>query len=113
MALTGLSPTRRTPGIVREFVFGAGISSGVSSDRPVLIFGNKTSAGSESTNTIGAPIASDEDCVLRFGRKSEARLLYRYFVSIDPNARIYIIAPPEAGGATAATIDITFAGGTA
>jgi phage tail sheath gpL-like len=113
MALTGLSPTRRTPGIVREFVFGAGISSGVSSDRPVLIFGNKTSAGSEATNTIGAPIASDEDCVLRFGRKSEARLLYRYFVSIDPNARIYIIAPPEAGGATAATIDITFAGGTA
>ena len=70
MALTGLSPTRRTPGIVREFVFGAGISSGVSSDRPVLIFGNKTSAGSETTNTIGAPIASDEDCVLRFGRKA-------------------------------------------
>ena len=109
MALTGLSPTRRTPGIVREFVFGAGISPGVSSDRPVLIFGNKTAAGSEATNTIGAPIASDEDCVLRFGRKSEARLLYRQFVAINPDARVYIIAPPENVSGTAATIDITFA----
>lgn len=109
MPLTGLSPSRRTPGFKREFQLGVGQSSGTSPLLPVLLYGNKTSAGSETVDTIGTPILDDADCIVRFGRKSELRTMYRKYIAIDPGATIYGVAVTESAG-TAATRTITWTG---
>jgi len=101
--------------MLREFKFAQGQSSGAGAERTVLIFGNKTSAGSETVDKIGAPIASLDDAVARFGRRSEWMLMYQAMLAADPSAAtatVYGIAPTESAG-TAATKTITFASGAA
>ena len=71
MGLTGVDPFDPIPSDRREFTFAAGLSSASGKSRNVLLFGNKTSSGSESTNVIGDPIADDSDAVARMGRRSE------------------------------------------
>ncbi len=105
--LTGLDPNAATPGHYREFVWAQGASSGGGSSLPITIFANKTSAGSEVVDTLGAPVGDNDDCVLRFGRRSEAHRLYRTYASIDPGAEINIIAVTESAG-NASTATITF-----
>lgn len=109
MPLTGVDPFNPIPSDRREFIFAAGASSTTGKSRDVLIYANKTSAGSESTNVIGDPIASADDVVNRFGRRSEANQLYKKYVPVDPNATIYIVAVPEAGGGSASSVQFTFA----
>jgi phage tail sheath gpL-like len=105
--LTGVDPSDPLPGNLIEIQFGQGQGSGAGSSRPVGLLGNKTSAGSESTNSLGDLIADDTDCINRFGRRSEIRQMYRTYVLTDPNATIFAIAVPEGAG-TAATRDVTF-----
>jgi len=112
MALTGINPAGRTAGDWREIFFAQGESGGVSASRDVLIYGNKTSAGSETVDTISTPILHDADAVARFGARSEWYLLYRKYVEVDPSAKIYGCAVTESGG-TAATKTVTFANGAA
>jgi len=111
MALTGIDPARRTPASLRELRFAQGSSSGGGAERTVLLFANKTSAGTETVDVIGTPIADRQDCIDRFGRRSEAHLMYRTLLAADPSAAqatVRIVAPTESAG-TATTRTITFA----
>lgn len=105
--MTGVDPNDPIPGIIREILFAQGQGSGSSQNRFVLLYGNKTSAGTETTNTIGDPIQSRDDIITRAGRRSELRWMYEAYVSVDPDATIYFIAVPENGSGTAATVDFT------
>jgi len=109
MPLTGVDPNDPTPSIRREIILGAGESLGAGGERYVLIYGNKTSAGSETATTIGDPIQSDQDCKDRFGARSEIYQQYRTYTMVDQNATIYAIAVAEPGGGSAGTVQFTFA----
>jgi phage tail sheath gpL-like len=108
MPLTGVDPNDPTPLDRREFILGAGPSSGTSPDMKFLIFGNKTSAGSETVDTLGTPIVDDADCRARFGNRSEVYAMYRKAIAVDPTATYYAIAVTESAG-NSASADFTFA----
>lgn len=112
-ALTGVDPNDPIPGILREILFAQGLGSGSNPTRTVLLYGNKTSTGSETATEINQPLQSREDCINRFGRRSEIRWLYESYVAIDPDATIYAIAAAEHGSGTASTVTFTFAAGAA
>lgn len=107
-AMTGVDPNDPIPGIIREILFAQGQGSGSSKTRLVLLYGNKTSAGTETANQINEPIQSREDIVARAGARSELRWMFEAFVEVDPSATIYFIAVPEDGSGTAATVAFTF-----
>ena len=109
--LTGVDPLDPTPGIIREIQFAQGLVSGSSNERTVLIYGNKTSAGSETADTLDTanPIQSLDDCYARFGRRSEWAWMYRMFTAVPQSATIYGIAVAENGSGTAASCTFTFA----
>jgi len=106
-SLTGYDPGDPIPGIVREIKFAQGDGSGVAPERKVVLLGNKTSAGSETADTLGDAIASSSDCIARFGQRSEIALLYRIYSAIDPDATIHAICSAEGSGS--ASVDFTFA----
>lgn len=105
--LTGIDPTNPTPGTIRELLVAQSPTGTGGGSNDVLIYGNKTSAGSETVDTIGDPIVDLADCILRFGRRSEVTWNYRKFIAIPQQATVYGIAVTEAG--TAATRTYTFA----
>lgn len=108
LLLTGIGDSP-IPRIAREFKFGQGQSTGAGNNRPVVLVGNKTSAGTESAATLGLPIESPEDMDLRFGARSELRWMYYAYRLIDPTGPVSAIAVAEGGGAAAATVTFTFA----
>lgn len=108
MGLTGVDPNSPRPANLREIILGAGPSNTSGKSRDVLIFGNKTSAGSETVDVISTPVLDDADAIARFGRRSEWYASYKKYVAIDPAATIYGVAPTESGG-TAASCTFTFA----
>ena len=99
--LTGIDPGSPTPANLREFFFAQGDSLGPGTSRDVLLMGNRTSAGSETVDTLGDPIVDEEDCIARFGRRSEVYAMYRVFNLIPQQATIYAIAVTESGGSAA------------
>jgi phage tail sheath gpL-like len=106
--LTGVDSSDPIPSTRRELILGAGPgSSGTSYD--VLLIGNKTTAGTETENTIGVPIADDADCLSRFGASSEIYAEYRDFVAVDSGATIYGGAVTVAAG-VAASVPLTVSG---
>lgn len=107
--LTGVDPFDPTPGDVREFRFAQGSDGGGGGERTVALIANKTSAGSETVNTLGDPIQDLADCYTRFGRRSEMAWMYRMFVAVPQTATIYGIAASEHGSGTAASKAFTFA----
>lgn len=108
-SLTGVSPTSPLPGIKRELLFAQGASGGGGGRRDVVLVGNKTSAGTETANTLGSPVLNAQDMQDRFGARSELFWMYRKYVAADPSAQISAVAVPEGGGATAASKTFTFA----
>jgi phage tail sheath gpL-like len=106
--LTGVDPNDPIPGIIREILFAQGQGSGANTNRLVLLYGNKTSDGTEATNTIGDPIQSRDDVITRFGRRSEIRWLFESYVQVDSDAMMYAIAVPENGSGATASVDFTF-----
>jgi phage tail sheath gpL-like len=107
--LTGVDPNDPRPMNHIEIRYAQGSGTGAGTERKVLLFGNKTSAGSESTNELNDEIADAADCITRFGRRSEIYQMFRKYVEIDPSASISAIAVPEGGGAAAASRTFTFA----
>lgn len=108
--LTGVDPNDPIPMTRIEIRYAQGTGTGGGLDRQVLLLGNKTSAGSETTDTLGDPIADSADCITRFGRRSEIYQEFRKYVAIDRDATISAIASPEGGGATASSFTWTFVG---
>jgi len=109
MSLSGVSADNPRPAIRREYVFGAGPSSGTAPDRPVLLIGNNTSAGSEPDDLIGDPIIDDADARARLGLRSEAYAMYRAFTAVPQEATIYVLCPTESAGA-ASSVELTISG---
>lgn len=105
--LTGVDPFDPTPLHLFEVTLGAGPGPGSQPTYSVLLFGNKTSAGSETVDTLGLPIESEADAIARFGRRSELFRMYRDYIAVDPSATIYAIAVTESAGVAAAA-DFTF-----
>jgi hypothetical protein len=109
MALDTVDPNDPTPGDRRQFLFGQGSRGGNAGARFVVLFGNKTSSGSETVETVGAPIADDNDMIARFGNRSEMYWVYWAYRQGDPTgATVFACAPAEAGGGTAGTFTLTF-----
>ncbi len=105
--LTGVDPSDPIPGIIRELKFAQGDGSGIGKARDVCLFGNKTTAGSETADTLGTAIIGLSDCIDRFGARSELTLMYRKYVEVDRNATIYAIPIAENGSGAASTCTIT------
>ena len=110
MGLTGLDPNSPIPGDFRELILGAGTGEGAIGSRPVILVGNKTSAGSETVDVLDAknPVADDADAQARCGKRSELYWMYKKYVEVDPDAEIYLLAVTEAG--TASTVELTVSG---
>lgn len=108
MPLTGISPDDPIPITRREIVFAAGLGGGGAKPRKVLIYGNKTTAGSATADDIYGPILDDSDAVARAGRRSELYAEYKAFRAIDKSAEVYFGVITESGG-VAASATFTFA----
>ena len=112
MALTGIDPNDPTPANRRELIVAAGESAGSAPENKVLLLGNKTSAGSETVDTLGTFVLSEQDAIDRMGPRSELYAMYRKFREIDANGQLFFIAVLESAG-TNADADFTFASGPA
>src|ERR1700679_127775 len=110
MSLTGIPSTSPIPRRARQFKPASGTSVGSISLRPVVLIANKLSSGSETVETLGAPIASLQDCFNRFGRRSEISKQYQAYVAVDPEPTISAIAVAEGSGAAASTCNFSFVG---
>lgn len=99
--LTGVEPKSPTPATLREFFFAQGESLVPSGTRDVLFFGNKTSSGSETADTLGDPLVDEADVIARFGRRSEVYAEYRAFNLIPQSATQFAIAVTESVGSAA------------
>lgn len=106
--LTGIDPADPVPGIIRELRFAQGASSGVGTSRTVVLYGNKTSGGTATVDTITETISSYDDAVTLAGARSELMQMYRCFVAVDPNADIKFGVISENGSGTAASATLTF-----
>lgn len=102
-----------TPAIRREIDFAQSDSLGSGSGRVTALIGNKTSAGSETVETLGDPILNDQDMRDRFGARSELYQGWKTAIQVDPNQTYYAYAVTEAGGGTQGTCTFTFAAGAA
>jgi phage tail sheath gpL-like len=108
MSLQGIPSTSPIPRRARQFSPAAGTGTGVGSLRPVVLVGNKLSAGSETVEQLNGPIQSVQDCYNRFGRRSEIAWMYRAYVAVDQQPLVYAVAMAEGGGATASTCNYQF-----
>lgn len=107
MSLPGIGDSP-IPRIARLFLFGQGDSTGAGTGKPVVLVGNKTSAGSETVETLGTAIQSQSDADARFGPRSEMRWIYYAFSLIPQQGEVYGVAVAENGAAAAATVTFTF-----
>ena len=97
--LSGIDANDPTPGILREIRFAQGASFGSGTSRDVCLLGNKTSAGTETVETLGSAIVDESDCIDRFGNGSEIHMMYRAFNKIPQQATVYAIAVTVGTGA--------------
>lgn len=123
IVLTGIPADYALPGNYIETNLGVGPVSGSDVSYPILLIGNKTTAGDATVDTqiygptSVLPLQTEQDWINRFGAGSE---LHRGFLRVaDPRkgagnqtTAIYAIAVTESAGAKA-TFVITYAGGTA
>jgi hypothetical protein len=111
--LTGLPADYPVPLTAVEIRFGMGPSGGSGGPYTALIIGNKTSAGTASTNIVypneTTSMGTEADVISLFGPGSEAHRLYRKFVQVNQSTQVYIIAPPEDVSAVAGTLTLTLA----
>jgi len=106
--LTGLPIDSPLARVAREFRYAQGEFGISSPGRAIVLVGNKLSAGSETVETLGAPIADTNDCFARFGRRSEIAWMYRALRMVAPQATVSAIAVAENGSAAAASVVFTF-----
>jgi phage tail sheath gpL-like len=109
IALTGVNPSDPIPGLLGEIRFAQGTGNVTLPERLVLLYGSKTTAGSETVEELNGPILDRADCIARFGARSEIRWMWEAFNLIPQQVTIYAIAITAAGGGAAATRAFTFA----
>ncbi len=110
--LTGLAADDPVPGFYSEILFAQGPASSGSLSYPVLLMGNKTSAGSATTNTViygpdtAVPCTSEAEVIALFGAGGELHRMARKFWAINQSTPLYFLAVTASGG-TAASGTIT------
>ena len=113
--LTGLAANDPVPGTYVEINFAQGESSNGSTAYPMLLIGNKTTAGSATAGTViygpfgltSTPLVTEDDCIALFGQGSELHRMWRRAVAKNKETPIYAIVVAESGGANA-TLVLTF-----
>jgi phage tail sheath gpL-like len=104
----GVPSSNKYPGVFQKLIFGASAATAGNRPRFVLVFANKTSSGTGTTNTtVYTPQSADEAKTLA-GQGSEAHLMAQAFFGATPGALMKLILVTEAGGAKASqTITVT------
>ena len=87
-----------TPAIRREIIFAQGDTLGAGSERFVLFYGNKTSAGSDTDEVLGPAVGGDQDMRDRFGARSELYQMWRAYSAVDTGATLFALPVTEASG---------------
>ncbi len=113
--LTGLAANDPVPGNYLEINFAQGAASLGTATYPILLLGNKTTAGSATTNTVvygpnassALPFSTMQDAITLFGQGSELHRMFRRVTKINTVTPIYAVAVAESVG-VAATQVITF-----
>ena len=119
IVLTGIPADYALPGNYVETNLGVGPVSGSDVSYPILLVGNKTTAGDATPDTTvygptsALPLQTEQDCINRFGAGSE---IHRAFLRVtDPirgagnqTTAVYAIAVTESVG-VAASLIITYA----
>lgn len=90
----------KVPGAYIEVLLGVGGRSAADSPRKVLLYGNKTSAGTATVETI-YQVASVDDARSMFGAGSELFLMCKAAFAVWPTAPLYAIAVTASGGTAA------------
>jgi len=113
--LTGLAANDPIPGEYAEISFAQGAASSGTNTYPVLLIGNKTSAGSATADTViygpDTPVSftSETDAIALAGTGSELHKMIRRFLAVNTTSPLYFIAVSEGGSNTIATGTITVA----
>lgn len=104
---TGFAASDPVPGAVLEINFAQGEAAGDSGELPVLLIGNKLSAGSGAVETLYGPttpvqVQTEDQVIAVFGAGSELHRMFRRFVAVNRTTPLYFIAATESAGAKAA-----------
>lgn len=115
IVLVGLASSDPVPGVYLGIEFAAGPVSGDGSPLTMIVFANKTSAGSATTNTeiygpdTQTPLQSETDMIALAGPGSEAHRLFLRMAPINNVTSTYWVFVTESAG-TAATGTVTITG---
>jgi phage tail sheath gpL-like len=114
IALTGLTPNWRKPGVFVQVSNAAGPIAGTSKDRPTVIFGPKLSTGTYTANRLYWPRDASE-VEAGAGKISAAARAWKFANRVNKGSRIGIVcyAETSGGSAAAASTTITVGGTTA
>ena len=113
--LTGIAANDVVPGVYVETNFAQGAGSLGTATYPVILIGNKSTAGDATVDTAiygpypgtPLPLNSVQDAINRFGQGSELHRMYRRFIAVNQVTPLFAIAVTSSIGA-AATQAITF-----
>jgi phage tail sheath gpL-like len=112
--LQGISLQNATPMFALEIDFAVGQPVGIGTQRPMLLMGNMTAAGTATADTVvygpDTPVQcqNEQDVILLFGAGSELHRMFRRVAKIQTVVSVYLIAVTASGG-TAATFTVTLA----
>lgn len=112
IVIAGFSPSNRDPGAFGEVLYGVGGQTAASLPVVLLVVGLKGSAGTITPDVQVQKILSTADADNYAGPGSELATMLYDTLALGGNAGvpIYAASPTPAGGATAATTNIRFAG---
>jgi phage tail sheath gpL-like len=112
IVLTGLASNDPVPGTYLQISFAQGTIGGYQGKRPILLIGNKTSAGSATNDTVlygpdtPVPCQTQQDVINLFGPGSELHRMWLRVTKWNTTTSIYFIAQTTSAGA-AATMTFT------
>ena len=108
LVFPSISSTHKVPGVFSLNKFGVGSSgSGLVNSR-LLVTGHKLAAGTLTANTGLVQVFSREEAIGYVGEFSEA--YYQAVAGLSTGADVWLCPVAEPGGATAATLTVTFTG---
>lgn len=116
VVIPGLPANYATPGVFIHTAFAQGAASSGVGDYSVIMFANKTSAGSATTDTViygpDTPVAlsNEQDAIDLSGQGSEAHRMVKKFMAVNQINKLYVVFVSDGYGAAAAEGDITVTG---
>ncbi|HEY2516950.1 MAG TPA: hypothetical protein VGI39_39030 [Polyangiaceae bacterium] len=109
--LTGLASNDPVPGTYLQIQFAAGPAGGYQGNRPILLIGNKSSAGTMTPDTVvygpdiqGAQCQTEQDVIGLAGPGSELHRGWRKLTQYNKTTSVYLLAVTASGGASATMV---------